>query len=121
MQININRLRIHARHGVLPMEQTVGQDFEVSLTINIAYDGTDSLDATVNYAELCRLITAEMQQPSALIEHAAKRLCRTICAAFPAIAGGRLTLLKLAPPMPYDVDSVGVTVEWSNGDSIKIS
>ncbi len=112
MQIHINRLRIHARHGVLPMEQTVGQDFEVSLTVSIDYCGTDSLDSTVNYAELCRLITDEMQQPSALIEHAATRLCRTLRAAFPAFTGGRLTLQKLAPPMPYDVASVGVTLEW---------
>lgn len=110
MQIHINRLKIHACHGVLPLERVVGQDFEVSLTIDIDYDGSDRLEATVNYADVCALITREMQQPSALIEHVATRLCRSLRAAFPAIKGGTLTLAKLVPPMPYSLASVAVTL-----------
>lgn len=112
MQIHINRLRIHACHGVLPLERVVGQDFEVTLTIEIDYDGSDRLEATVNYADVCALVKREMQTPSALIEHAAENLVKALSAAFPAIKGGRLTLAKLAPPMPHDVESVAVTVDF---------
>lgn len=110
MLIQINRLRVHACHGVLPLERVVGQDFEATVTLDVDYDGTDSLDATVNYADVCAVIKREMQTPSALIEHAATRLAEAIRAAFPQVRGGSLTLAKLAPPMPFDVASVAVTL-----------
>lgn len=112
MQIHINRLRIHATHGVLPLERIVAQDFEVSLTLSVDYDGTDRLDSTVNYAEACAVVTEQMRQPSALIEHAAMRIARALRRAFPAIASGSVTVAKLAPPMPYSVDSVAVTLDF---------
>lgn len=110
MKININKLRVHACHGVLPLERVVGQDFEVSLTLEIDYDGSDTLESTVNYAEVCGVIKREMQTPSALIEHAATQLVLALRKAFPRIKGGELTLAKLAPPMPFDVESVAVSV-----------
>lgn len=111
MKIQINKLRIYACHGVLPQEQVVGQDFEVSLTIEIDYDGTDSIDSTINYAEICALIKREMQTPSALIEHCATRIAAALRREFPTIKRGELTLAKLTPPMPFEVASVAVTVE----------
>lgn len=112
MKVHINRLKIHACHGVLPLERVVGQDFEVTLTLNVDYDGSDDLGKTVNYAEVCRLVSLEMQTPSSLIEHAAMRLTVALRAAFPGIRGGSLTLAKLAPPMPFSVDSVAVTIDF---------
>ncbi|MBE6305161.1 MAG: dihydroneopterin aldolase [Bacteroidales bacterium] len=113
MQININRLLVRANHGVMPLERTVGQDFEVSVTLNVdSYDGSDNLASTVNYAEVCDLIVGEMQIPSDLIEHAASRLCNAILGNFPAVKSGTLTLTKLAPPIPYPLASVSVTLSF---------
>lgn len=112
MQININRLLVRANHGVLPQERTVGQDFEVSLTITVPYDGTDNISATVNYAEVCDLIVKEMQTPSDLIEHAAVRLRDAICRNFPSVTSGTLTLTKLAPPIPHPLASVSVSLTF---------
>lgn len=109
MEILINRLRIHACHGVLPLERIVGQDFEVSLRLEVDYDGSDAITATVNYADVCALVSREMQTPSALIEHCATRIAIALRAAFPAIKGGTVTLAKLTPPMPFDVASVAVS------------
>lgn len=111
MRIRINRLRVHACHGVLPLEKVVGQDFEVTLTLDVDYDGSDELESTVNYAEVCGVVKRQMQTPSALIEHAATQLVLALRKAFPRIRGGELTLAKLAPPMPFDVESVAVTVQ----------
>lgn len=105
-------MRIRAAHGVLPLERTVGQDFEVSLVLDVDYDGSDSLEATVNYAEVCAVVTAQMRQPSALIEHAAMRVAKALQAAFPRIARGSVTVAKLAPPMPFEVVQVAVTVDF---------
>ncbi len=110
MIIHVNRLKVHACHGVMPLERVVGQDFEITLSFEVDYDGTDRLEATVNYADVCAVIKREMQTPSALIEHAATHLAQALRHAFPQIKGGELTLAKPAPPMPFDVESVAVTV-----------
>lgn len=110
MIVRINRLKVHACHGVMPLERVVGQDFEVTLALEVDYDGSDELDSTVNYAEVCAVVKREMQTPSALIEHAAVQLTLAIRKAFPQVKGGELTLAKLAPPMPFSVESVAVTV-----------
>ncbi|MDE6513735.1 MAG: dihydroneopterin aldolase, partial [Muribaculaceae bacterium] len=96
MKILINSLRVRACHGVMAQERAVGQEFEISAELEVAYDGSDDLAATVNYAEVCDLLVAEMQQPSDLLEHAALRLCAALRGRFPAIRGGQLTMLKLA-------------------------
>lgn len=110
MKITINKLRVHACHGVLPLECVVGQDFDVTLTMEVDYDGSDNLESTVNYADVCAVVKREMQTPSALIEHVATKLVLALRKAFPRIKGGELTLAKIAPPMPFDVQSVAVTV-----------
>lgn len=110
MKIKINKLRIHACHGVLPLERVVGQDFEVTLTMEVDYDGSDNLESTINYADVCAVVKREMQTPSALIEHAATQLVLALRKAFPRLKGGELTLAKIAPPMPFDVQAVAVTV-----------
>ncbi len=112
MKILINSLRVRAFHGVLAQERTVGQEFEISAVLSVDYGGADSIDATVNYAEVCDLLVAEMQQPSDLLEHCALRLCEALKRRFPAISSGELTLLKLAPPIPHELSSAGVSVNF---------
>lgn len=110
MKILINSLRVRAFHGVLAQERAVGQEFEISAVFEVDYDGSDDLAATVNYAEVCDLLVAEMQHPSDLLEHAALRLRDALHRRFPAIRGGELTLLKLAPPISHPLASAGVSL-----------
>lgn len=110
MKILINSLRVRALHGVLDQERAVGQEFEISAELDVDYNGTDDLIATVDYAEVCDLLATEMQQPSDLLEHAALRLRAALRHRFPAIAGGRLTLLKLSPPIRHQLASAGVSL-----------
>ncbi|MCM1310072.1 MAG: dihydroneopterin aldolase [Bacteroides sp.] len=112
MKVLINRLRVHACHGVLPVERVVGQDFEVSVTLDVDYDGSDRLESTVDYAAVCGVIKRAMQTPSALIEHVATQLVLALRKDFPQIRGGELTLAKLNPPMPFDVESVAVSLRF---------
>lgn len=112
MKIIINSLRVRAFHGVLPQERAVGQEFEISAVLCVEYNGADTLDSTVNYAEVCDLLVDEMKKPSDLLEHCARRLCGALQSRFPAIQSGELTLLKLAPPIPHDVASAGVSVNF---------
>lgn len=112
ISILINNLRVRARHGVLAQERTVGQEFELTLRLDVDYSGSDALECTVNYAAVCDLLARQMQTPSELLEHCAQSLAEAIRSEFPAVRSGKLTLLKLAPPIPYDLGSAGVELEW---------
>ena len=113
--IELKGLRYRAFHGVLPSERTIGNDFEVD--IRLEFDAsrameTDSLDATVDYGAVVGLVTGEMAQPSALIEHVAGRIRQALCRAYPMLTGGSVRVSKLAPPIPRQMQRASFTTMW---------
>ena len=113
--IAIEGLKIYAYHGILEQERRVGNDFEVSLTVDYPFEKaltSDDLDHTLNYALLYDVIAAEMQQPSKLLEHVAGRIIRAVKAQFPLVKGGTISVAKLTPPIKGQMESVAVTVEF---------
>lgn len=107
-RIKIDGLLLHAHHGVMEQERTCGNEFEVTVELDVEYCGSDSLDATVNYAEVIDLIRREMSIPSLLIEHVASRIGASIRREFPAVLGGSVTVAKLLPPVTARMRSVSV-------------
>ena len=68
--IHIGALRFYAHHGVLPQEQKVGNYFKVETTLYTDFSRalvTDELTDTLNYAEVCKIISDEMAIPSRLL------------------------------------------------------
>lgn len=111
MQILINRIRIRAFHGVMPQEKKVGQDFEVSLKLDIGeFDGSDSIESTVNYAEVISVVKEQMKIASDLIEHVAFRIANAVIERFSRICSVEVTLAKLRPPVEAELESVEVRV-----------
>ena len=110
-RIKIDKMRLHAYHGVLPQERTVGNDFAVSVEMRINYDGSDLLNASVSYADVAATVRREMKVPSALIEHAAARIAKAIIREYTPVAWCRVTVAKLTPPMDAEVEQVSATVE----------
>lgn len=109
MILRISGLRFYAYHGVLDREQKVGQQFEVDLCLEVSgYDGSDSLEKTVNYAEVIDVVKEEMEQPSRLIEHVCSRICRRLRRDFPALVGGSVKVSKLHPPVSAELASASV-------------
>lgn len=112
MILRINGLRFYAYHGVMPREQKVGQQFEVDLRLEVSgYDGSDSLEHTVNYADVISVVKEEMEIPSKLIEHVCARICQRLRADFPAIAGGSVKVSKLHPPVEAELTSASVELD----------
>ena len=73
----LNKLRFHARHGVMPQEQATGGEFVVSIRAKYLFDKaleSDDVSDTLNYAEMFEIINKEMQTPSCLLEHVAGRI-----------------------------------------------
>ncbi len=115
--ISINGLRLLGRHGVAEQERRVGNEFEINIRLDVPTSNramtTDLLDDTINYARVVEIVRDEMSHPSALIEAVAGRIRRRLDAEFPGlIAGGEITIAKLAPPIPVQLSSVSFATRW---------
>lgn len=105
---------MHAYHGVLPQERTVGNDYLINIKVGypwIRATQTDDVTDTLSYATLAELVKREMLVPSNLVEHVAGRIVEAVKAEFPAATYVRLRLTKIAPPMSADCDGAGVEIE----------
>ena len=117
VEIKVDRLKVFARHGVLPQERVVGNDFEVTVTATTEMNedvlASDDLAGTVSYAGIVDVIRREMAEPSQLIEHVAWRIGRGIMQDYPAVDGCRVTVAKLLPPIPSaQMKSASVTIAF---------
>ena len=112
-RIRIDGLAVHARHGVLPQERTVGNDYVVN--VSIAYPLSqacisDDLADTLNYAEALAIVQEEMRKPSKLLENVAYRICQSLHSRFPLCSAVDIDIEKLNPPMTGDCKSAGVSL-----------
>ncbi|MBQ6653608.1 MAG: dihydroneopterin aldolase [Prevotella sp.] len=115
--IVIERLRFHAFHGVLPQERLTGNDYEVSLRIDVDVSAavlSDRVEDTLDYAAVYRIVSEEMRKPSNLVEHVAGRVGQRLFETFPEIERIDMEILKLNPPMGVDCKGAGVSVRFVN-------
>ncbi|MCC8118523.1 MAG: dihydroneopterin aldolase [Bacteroidales bacterium] len=116
-QIKINGLKIYAHHGVLDQERRVGNTFVVDLVLDVPdteeAEHSDDLKDTINYAEVIALVQEVMGEPKNLLERVAGAIILRLKAAYPSqLAGGSITISKLAPPIPAELVSVSYTTEF---------
>lgn len=113
MTITLDSLRFYAYHGVGAQERVVGNEFEVTVSVEIPPVYTDDLSATVSYADIAAIVGEEMAEPSDLIEHVAVRIRAAIMERLPAVIGGGVTVVKHKPPIPgVQLASASVTLRW---------
>lgn len=104
---------MHAFHGVMPQERTVGNDYVINIKVGYPWIGatqTDNVTDTLSYATLAELVKREMLVPSNLVEHVAGRIVEAVKAEFPAATSIHLRITKVAPPMSADCDGAGVEI-----------
>ena len=115
--IYLNCLRFHAYHGVEAQERLTGNDYELDLRLNVDVSSatmSDRVEDTVNYAEVYRLIEAEMAKPSNLLEHVAGRIGQALIEKWPQIQSVDIRLTKQNPPMGADCKGAGVELHLIN-------
>lgn len=113
--IEINELRIFARHGAQEQEHVVGNIFEVTVHISYPLEEAmkrDNLSSTVNYSRVVEVIKQVMLVPSILVENVVYRLYETLKWNFPHITGGMIRIAKITPPIAAELSSVAVKLEW---------
>ncbi len=112
-RIKLKELRFFGRHGVLPEENRLGQQFTVSLTLELDLSEAgrnDSLEGSIDYRELIRVATEVMEGPPVkLLETLAETLARQTLTAFPQVGSVTVEVGKPNPPIP--VESSGTFVE----------
>lgn len=115
-KVYINDFKMHAFHGVLEQERTVGNDYIINLSIAYPFGKaceSDDLNDTLSYAEVAETIKCEMLKPSKLLEHVAARIVESLASSFPLIDSIDIDIRKIAPPMPFEMNGAGVSLTWN--------
>jgi dihydroneopterin aldolase len=111
-KIFLNGMEFYAFHGCLPQERQEGNRFLVDLELEMVMDAagqSDSLDDTVNYANIYEVVRQEMEIPSNLLEHVSTGILERVLADFPQIQRATVKVSKLNPPMMGKMHSVAVS------------
>lgn len=117
MTVTIDRMRVYARHGVMAQERIVGNDFEVSVSLDYnaskALQSDDVRDA-ISYADIVDVIKDQMTVTSGLLEHVCWRIANTLTERFDFVESGTVTVTKLRPPMGVELQGASFTLTFSN-------
>ncbi|MBC6458860.1 dihydroneopterin aldolase [Actinomadura sp. HBU206391] len=112
-RIELRGLRARGRHGCLPAERELGQEFivDVSLGLDVhpaAVD--DDLSRTVDYGTLAgRLVDVVGGEPVNLLETLAERLA-AVCLDDERVEEVEVTVHKPSAPVPHPFDDVSVKI-----------
>ena len=107
----IENMRFYAHHGCFEQERTIGTHFRVDLvfmTDTSKAEVSDNIEDTVNYLEVYRVVKAEMEKPSHLLEHVARRVGEAVLRDFAAVERVDVKVSKLNPPLGGQMDAVSV-------------
>ena len=115
--IQLRGLRALGFCGALPEEQERRQPFEVDLDVETdlsAAGASDALDDTVDYGALCAQVEAVIvDERFALMERMAARLAEVVLGDS-RITAVTVTVRKLRPPVPRQLETSGVTIRRTN-------
>jgi len=114
-RILVRGLRVQAIHGVLPVEQERPQPFSIDLELRVdlaAAASSDRLEDTVDYGRVAERAAAVVSAgpPRQLIESLAGAVAAAVLDVDRRVEEVTVTLRKLEPPLPLDLDDVGVRV-----------
>lgn len=101
-KIALEGLEFHAFHGVYPHERESGNWFEVDVAVETDFSlaaATDELMGTVNYETLFKIVKAEMEQPSKLLETVAEKIVNDVLEMFPNALSVEFKISKVNPPI----------------------
>lgn len=114
-QIRIQDLEVYAKHGVYAEENILGQQFLVSLTMNIDLSKpgqTDEMEDSIDYGQVCHFVTDFMQQNTFhLIEAVAENLAEKLLFQYNRIQNIWIEVKKPWAPIGLPVKNVSVAIE----------
>ena len=124
--VSVRNLRLRGRHGVLPEETRLGQEFQFDIDCAIdaaACAAGDDYAKSVCYGALCDVVREVSDgETFRLVETLADRVASEILARHAPVTCAVVKVRKPAAPIEAQIDWVGVTVErrrrWRIGLSL---
>ncbi len=118
-QIRIDGLVVTTTVGALPHEREIPQPIRIDLAVDVDLrdaGSSDELDHTVNYGLVSeRVARAVREAKDVLLERLAERVADVVMA-FGRVDGVEVTITKLRPPIPEQVDTTSVRIHRSRRD-----
>lgn len=111
--IRLEGMHFYAHHGCFEEERVIGTRFIVDVALSVdttLAEHSDSLDDTVNYAEVYQVVKKEMQISSKLLEHVAHRIGEALLEPFPLLRSVTIKISKMAPPLGGKMTAASVEV-----------
>lgn len=121
-RVELRGLRAWGRHGCLPAERELGQEFVIDVVLGLdvrpAAEG-DDLSRTVDYGTLAsRLVAVVTGEPVNLIETLAERLA-AVCLEDSRIEEAEVTVHKPNAPVPHPFADIAVTIHRKRRESLR--
>lgn len=109
--IELRGLQFYSFHGLYEEEKKTGGEFVIDalIKINSSHDEVSSIEETVNYAEVFRIIKKEMKEPRELLETLTQSIAEKIHSEFPVIKEIEVRVEKKAPPIVGFTGTVAAT------------
>ena len=101
-RIALEGLEFHAFHGVYPHERESGNWFEVDIAVETDFSAAaknDNLSGTVDYETLYRIVKAEMEKPSKLLETVAEKIIDDVFHELKTVSSVEVSISKINPPI----------------------
>ena len=113
-QIFLTQIHGFGYHGLFEHERRDGQDFFVDVALSVdltAAAKSDSIDDTVNYAEITDLVVAEItSDPVSLIEKLAGRIAERILKNHVKVSTVTITVHKPQAPVAAQLKDIAVQI-----------
>ena len=113
-RVALEGIRFYAFHGFYQEEQKTGNYFIVDVYVDASIEKAasgDELAATVNYETIYRVCKLEMDKPSKLLEHVARRIIDRIVYLCTGIEKIKVRISKQNPPMGAQIDRAFIEFE----------
>jgi dihydroneopterin aldolase len=111
LTISLNNVRFRAYHGLHPEERQKGNDFVVNMQVK--YEPSNgiiqSLDETIDYARLFKIINDTMQKPVDLLETLVQTIAHEVYNEFKHVKEVTVSVEKLNPPIDKFSGSTAVS------------
>ena len=107
-------MRFYAHHGCFTQERAIGTHFVVDLVFNTdtsRAEMSDDIADTVSYLDVYQVVKREMQQPSNLLEHVARRVGEAVLREFLDVSDVNVKVSKMNPPLGGQMHSVSVELQ----------
>ena len=113
--VRLEDAHFFARHGVLPQENIVGNEFRVDIAVSFdapaAFSDTD-IETTVSYVHLYDIAREVMETPFRLLETVASEIADRIADRFGTVDEIKVKITKMRPPISGFDGSASAEYSW---------